>query len=927
MNHFTKAFLISSILLSSQQMFADTVTEPVAAENKTVVRGRVLDADNQALPGAYIRFEDGSCTVSDINGYYIMPNVQPGIHSVKVSYVGFSPMTFTINVSQNKTLVKNITLKDNTTLKELTVLGAFSDQQRALNMQKNNLNITNIVSADQVGKFPDSNIGDALKRINGLSVQYDQGEARFGQIRGTSPDLSSVTVNGNRLPSAESDARNVQLDLIPADMIQTIEVSKVVTPDMDGDAIGGSVNLVTKNTPSKRITNFTFGTGGSFISGKPNWNLGATYGDRFLNNKLGLLLSASYQYNPIGSDNTEFEYDEDEGKVFLTDAEIRQYYVTRQRQSYSLALDYDFNANHKVYFKSIYNRRHDWENRYKRSFEDLADGEGEMKTVMETKGGTPDNKNARLELQQTMDFTLGGNHQFGRLKSDWSVAYSRASESRPNERYIGMELKDQTFTVNQDDIRKPYITTLPSIMEAELDEITESNQEIYENDIKAKLDFDLPILNGTFQNKFKFGGKFTKKDKKNDVDFYEYSPVDEDKFMADVQKNFVDQTRDGFMAGDQYKAGEFVSNTYLGSLDLNNSSLFEKKEVKEEEAENYNATEQVGAAYIRFDQQLGKNLQIMAGLRMEHTKVEYQGYEYTYWEEGDDEFESLKQTAPAGKSYINWLPSFLLKYEPAQDLKIRASYTKTLARPKYISLVPNLIIDRSKNKMEMGNPNLNPATSHNFDLSFDYYFKSIGLASVGVFYKKINDFIVDQVVEDYSFNGNVYDEMKQSKNAGNADLLGVEVALQRDFGFISPKLKCLGFYGTYTYTHTKVNNFNFEGRENEKDLPMPGSPEHTANASLYYDNKGLNVRLSYNFTSEFIDEMGSCAALDRYYDRVSYLDLNASYTLNKKFKTTFFAEATNLLNQPLRYYCGDKDRTMQVEYYGPRINAGVKFNF
>ena len=124
-----------------------------------------------------------------------------------------------------------------------------------------------------------------------------------------------------------------------------------------------------------------------------------------------------------------------------------------------------------------------------------------------------------------------------------------------------------------------------------------------------------------------------------------------------------------------------------------------------------------------------------------------------------------------------------------------------------------------------------------------------------------------------------------------------------------------------------MNNFNFEGRENEKDLPMPGSPEHTANASLYYDNKGLNVRLSYNFTSEFIDEMGSCAALDRYYDRVSYLDLNASYTLNKKFKTTFFAEATNLLNQPLRYYCGDKDRTMQVEYYGPRINAGVKFNF
>ena len=153
-------------------------------------------------------------------------------------------------------------------------------------------------------------------------------------------------------------------------------------------------------------------------------------------------------------------------------------------------------------------------------------------------------------------------------------------------------------------------------------------------------------------------------------------------YLTDEQISWVENT-----------IKKMTSEEKIGQLFVHLTGCVHEKEVKEEEAENYNATEQVGAAYIRFDQQLGKNLQIMAGLRMEHTKVEYQGYEYTYWEEGDDEFESLKQTAPAGKSYINWLPSFLLKYEPAQDLKIRASYTKTLARPKYISLVPNLIID------------------------------------------------------------------------------------------------------------------------------------------------------------------------------------------------------------------------------------------
>lgn len=173
----------------------------------------------------------------------------------------------------------------------------------------------------------------------------------------------------------------------------------------------------------------------------------------------------------------------------------------------------------------------------------------------------------------------------------------------------------------------------------------------------------------------------------------------------------------------------------------------------------------------------------------------------------------------------------------------------------------------------------------------------------------------------------MYTRFTQPKNAGNANLVGVELSYQRDFSFIAPALKCVGFYGTYTYTHSRVEDFNFEGRENEKDLSMPGSPEHTANASLYFEKGGLNLRLSYNFASDFIDEMGESTFYDRYYDKVNYMDVNASYTFGKKFKTTFYAEANNLLNQPLRYYQGTKDRTMQAEYYGVKVNAGVKINF
>lgn len=271
------------------------------------IRGRITDAtDKQVLPGANIVIEDlHTGVVSDVNGFYTLTGIKPGTYKVKVSYVGYSPKIYTIKLSGN-TVEQNIQLSEGNELSEVVVNGAFYGQRKALQMQKENMGVTNVVSADQVGKFPDSNIGDALKRINGVNVQYDQGEARFGQVRGTSADLTSVTVNGNRMPSAEGDTRNVQLDLIPADMIQTIELNKVVTSDMDGDAIGGEINLVTKNTPSHRVLNFNVGSGYSWISGKPLWDLGATWGDRFFDNKFGVMAAVSYQYNPGGSDNTEF---------------------------------------------------------------------------------------------------------------------------------------------------------------------------------------------------------------------------------------------------------------------------------------------------------------------------------------------------------------------------------------------------------------------------------------------------------------------------------------------------------------------------------------------------------------------------------------------------------------------------------------------
>ena len=928
----------------------------VADERGTIPRdgaihGRVIDNEKQTLPGASIYIEDlKTGVISDINGFYTLPNLKPGTYTIKVTYVGYAPREMKMTVSGGKTLEKDIVMNEGVELQQVEVKGAFQGQRKAINMQKNGMGVTNVVSADQVGKFPDSNIGDALKRINGINVKYDMGEARFGQVRGTSADLTSVTVNGNRIPSAEGDTRNVQLDLIPADMVQTIEVSKVVTSDMDGDAIGGAINLVTKNTPYKRVLNATAGSGYNWVADKMQLNLGLTYGDRYFDDKLGVMLAASYQNAPGGADNVEFEYDvDDDGKVYLDKAEMRQYYVTRERQSYSLATDYQFNANHKVSFKGMYNRRSDWENRYRITYKKLNDAPSKQSIVLQTKGGAGDNRNARLELQQTMDFTFDGEHTFGRLNMDWAGSYSRATEDRPGERYFGVTMKGKK---NEDYFsglqfvnaggRNPYPNKVIGPLSAydwSIDELTNSDQEISENEWKFRLNFELPLNQGLYANKLRFGAKYTDKSKEKEVHCFDYIEPYEEAYDEAWMNQLNGQIRSGFMPDGNYPVNtSFITKEYLGSLTMT-STQAGAYELYEEASGNYKASEKITSAYLRFDQQLGSKLDMVLGLRMEHTALNYSGFNWVV-DDLEDEQGRLEATGEKKNDYTNWLPSILMKYNATDDMKFRASFTKTLSRPKYSALVPCIHYNISEEEARFGNANLKPTTSYNFDLSGEYYFESVGLVSLGFFYKNVKDVIADEKwksTNDPNIPAGLLNEdgepvkyeITKPINAYDADLFGLEFAYQRDFGFIAPALKCIGFYGTYTYTHSSTKNHQFEHRtvDEGEEIKMTGSPEHTANASLDYEKKGLNVRLSYNFASEFVDEFGTVADLDRYYDKVNYLDANASYTFGDKFKTTFYVEANNLLNQPLRYYQGTKDRTMQAEYYGVRLNAGVKINF
>jgi TonB-dependent receptor len=905
----------------------------------SVLRGTVIDEQKQLIPGANILIKGTNTgAISNLKGEYYINKLKPGTYTLEVSYIGFKNLSVEVTLVEGKTCVQNIELQPGLELSEVVVNSRLVGEAKALNNQKNALNITNMISFEQLERFPDANIGDALKRLSGINVQNDQGEARFGNVRGTSPELNTITINGERIPSAEGEIRVVQLDLVSSDMIQAVEFNKAITPDMDADAIGGAINLVTKSAPYKQEIKGSIGSGWNFVSNKPSVKGSLTYGKRFFNDKLGVVASASIYNNLFGSDNIEAVWDyTDENKkdasAYTSEFQNRQYYIQRLRQSYSLSLDYKFNEKHSLFFSGIYNWRNDWENRYRTTFKDLtknADGSYKTELRRQLKFGTEDNKFARLEDQKMMTFNLGGQHNFGTLKVDWAGAYSVANEERPNERYLQYRIKGVNVNLNLDDMEKPMVSFLANPADYNtmsskysFHELTEEYQFTEEVDKNFKLNFELPIAEGKWANKLKFGARYRGKSKMRNNWLNVYTPLDKTAFTNLALQHLKDISKDNFMAGD-YSLGKFIDPEISKYIDLNDATKFKKEEDLTANGGDFDATENIYAGYAMLTQNLGEKITLLAGVRYENTRLEYQG---RVMEIGEDV--SITKTNKIKDDYINILPAIHLKYEISKSSNVRLAWTNTLSRPNYYDLVPYQEINRDDEEIFFGNPELKPLKSMNFDLMYESFFKNIGQFSAGIFAKKIRDVIAWQYKSDYVFNGTTYKSYRKPENIGDADLLGFEAGFSRRLDFLPSFMKNFSIYGNYTYVQSELKNIIFEGRENDK-LPLAGSPKHNFNISLAYDSKKFDIRLSFNHASAFLNVnedggFGEEAFYDFYYDATNNLDLNLNFKLNKRLQV--YADATNLLNQPLRTYWGKSERTAQAEYYGIKLNAGIKFQF
>ena len=872
------------------------------------IAGAVVDGvSNAPLVGVNVIL-DGTAfmTSTDRAGRFLLSGVPTGDYQLLAVYLGHKEERSAVSVAGGATLRVDVKLAPATFSETVTVTAEpiGEGQARALNQQRTAPSIMNVVSADQIGAFPDPNAAEASSRIPGVSIARDQGEGRYILIRGTEPRLNSVLIDGERIPAPEGGVRQVQLDAVPADQLQSIEVSKALTPDMDGDAIGGAVNLVTKQAVGKP-TLLMSATGGynALQESFDQRIFTATAGRRFSDGRFGLLAGFSSSALTRGSENFEVEYDDGN----LGDMQLRDYQIERERNGLNASADVRLGNSGSLMFKSIFNKFNDYERNNRIRF---RPPNSRIEHVMKN----------RNQSDTIRSVSGSGQHLAGqRTTVDYKISWAHSEEDQPDRLDTIFRQTKVSFSpnVSASSIDPENIQPNPSKNDSATATLNAWETEIFntqDRDITASFNVRSAILHGGASTAFlKLGAKVRDKDKHRDFELTAASPASTVLFPA-LQDSGFDNSKflDYFPAG----YAPFPGINADASRAMFNALPASRLEVDHEgDAENYDATERVIAGYAQLEFFVGNKWFILPGVRYESTDIDYAGFDVLY--DGDGDYASTKPVSGSSR-YGTFMPGLHVKYAVTDATNIRAAFTRTMARPNYYDLVPYQIVFQEDGDIARGNSSLKPTTSNNLDVLVEHYLPSVGMVSGGVFYKRLTDYIYEFRVPEIVF-GETY-QVTQPQNGDSATLWGFEVAFQNQFRNLPSPLDGLGLMANYTWTDSSAT---FPGRS--EDATLPGQSSHLGNVSAWYEKRGFSARVSWNFHGKYIDAVGGAPAGDVYYDNHKQIDVSLSQRITKNIRV--YADALNLTNEPLRYYIGTTDRPIQEEYYRWWAMFGVKVNF
>ncbi|SEW27584.1 TonB-dependent receptor [Chitinophaga arvensicola] len=907
------------------------------------IRGSILSKEGP-LPAATIVI-DGTGTQTDLSGVFDIAVRKTGKITLRINYVGFATKTVEVDVKPGINQLGAILMEPaNDVLGEVVVKGASAGSQvRAISIKKNASGIMEVLAADAIGKLPDRNAAEAVQRIQGVSIERDQGEGRYVSVRGTPIQWSATLLNGNRLPTASLDYtdRRIQMDIFPSELIEYVQLSKAITPDIEGDAIGGSINFITKAAPLARTLRINAAGGYGDQAHKGSYNASVVYGDRLLKDKLGFVLSAVVWDRTSAQDRYNMNYDftntNPKQSYSITDLQLRDYIAHRRTTGLNAGLEYKFNDRHKIQFKGIYS--------------EFMDGQMVRETYFyfNAKNATITSRASNYHTNLYSGALSGQSLLSGKLSLDWEASIDKSKFqfkdpggypvatfqqvatyeglAADGKKYLAMDAPDGKGDVI--DAVLPHLSAATPISSTamKLSQVVMLRSTNWEENKRFSFNFKYSP-----NNKFhlKTGGKFIHKDKVVQTPYSVY--LGGILGAAPTMASFGSEPfpyNGGFLT----EIGSPYNNVIIDQMPLSQVKTLVTPEsiannkllpFQIDSATNasgatkyFTGVENVYALYVMGEYKVSEQLTLTGGIRNEYNKVIFNGSKVTTGA-GGKQVTALTQD----NSYNAFLPMLHMKYTITDKDILRLAYTRSFARADFNNLNPGTTQDDINKVITRGNASLKPTFASNFDLMAEHYFGGIGMVNFGAFYKKLTDLIYTNQ-SSASVNGVQY-LVSEPDNLQHAWLAGFEAGFVKRFTGLPGIWKGFGIDANYTFTDSRVKIPRFVGDQKMEDASViPKQAKHIFNASLMYEYGKFMARVAGNYKGKYLDVIRQAAGPDHYrwYAQNFTVDFSASYAITPKIRT--FLELNNLTNAPVRYYHGTFDRVEQAEWYSIRGQIGV----
>jgi TonB-dependent receptor len=920
---------------------AAALSLPVASAGAGDLTGRVTEANTgRPLPNATVRVPQLNRSVaSDRSGEYRIDGVPAGTYAVEVDYVGLPGAKGQVSVPESGATQQDFSLgstPETLGVEEITVTGYRLAQITALQDKKSSNLIKESVTADDAGKLPDQNAGETLARVTGVAVTTDQGEGRYVTIRGIDAALSNVTIDGQIIGSPEGNTRRVALDTVPANILSKLEVVKAATPDLDGNAIGGTINLITPSVfddEDGRFFSATADYGYYDLGGENPWGGSIGWGQTF-NDRFGVVLSASYSDREFTSHNLQGGDPWEEEGDFLVPGEMtmRDYLIRRVRKGFVANFEFRPNDDLKLHWRNLYNRYEDTELQPEVTL-DYRNGGLEDQTATSgtfTEGEGERINTERFEIQSILSSTLGGDITIGDWNIAASVTYGETQQDTPYDNAYIFELDDELPMSYDTSSYFWRVDAGPEFEDPDNFEFAEAARggQLIEEDLRVgQLDFKRDIDWDGRPGFVKFGAKYISRENTSDQDMIVYDGFDGDYLLSEVAQR---GDPDFYSSERRYSFGPFPNYRRADQFFRANEDSFEVSDadtIAESFGVDYRVEETVTAGYLMGQLKIG-DATFIGGARVERTDTDFSAFDIQFV---DGEAQNPPPEVTGSKDYTNVLPDLLMTWAIREDLLLRAAWTNTIGRPSYEQNVPFRIFEIEEDDpgvfegaIEAGNSDLDPLESMNYDAAIEWYLQPAGLLSAGVFFKDIDNPIFNrlQTLEDETFEGRFYSELEiqQFQNARSGEIIGVELGFQQQFTRLPGLLRGLGVSMSYTWTDSEAEVF-----DRAEKVPFFLQSEHIGNIALFYELSGLELRLAYAYRSEYLDALGDGPAQDLYVDEHGQLDFKTSYQFTKQ--ASAFIQLQNINDEPLRFFSGDRSRLAENEIYSWNMLAGMSIKF